>query len=165
MTIQELFLLVADREIPDLLPMPEGTHLNIGAGSKLIPNTIALDLPSWNANTDNLPYNNKTISGIHCYNFLEHIDDPIDMLKEFERVLIIGGVLNIGVPHYNSQGAFHDLTHKHFFSEDTWKTLFHNEYFDPSQGHKFKFKIGANFAIGIAERNLFLITQLIKEIR
>jgi hypothetical protein len=58
----------------------------------------------------------------------------------------------------------HDLTHKHAFCEDTWKITFDNPYYkqagSPEEGWLFEVRL--NIIIGIVERNLCLLTQLIR---
>jgi len=161
MKIQEFFRLGMDRELPTLLDFPEGVVLNVGAGNKHIPGAVSLDLPDWDANVQPLPYVSDSVAGIHAYNFLEHVERPIDVLAEFQRVLKVDGVLNVVVPHYRCQGAYHDITHQSWWSEDTWKTLFWNRYFKTSR-YEWRWRLHANFIIGLNENNLALCTQLVK---
>lgn len=167
MNFQDLFELAMDRPVPDLehycpdFPIPF-TSLNLGAGEKVIPGTAALDYPSWDADKDPIPWPNNSVDVIHAYHFLEHCSDPVAMLVECQRVLKPGGYMNICVPYYTSQMMAHDLDHKHPFCEDTWKILFKNPYYNKNK-IDWKFRIGFNLICGIVERNLCLLTQLIKE--
>ena len=153
--------LATARTLPEWFPEPEGTALNLGAGSKHIKGAIPLDLPDWNADIDPIPYKDGEVSAIYAIHFLEHIGNPVSMLRECQRVLKHGGVLNVVLPYYSSQIAIHDLDHKSFWCEDTWKHLFANDYYDKE--HKgWEFRIHTNFIFGLAERNMMLITQLIR---
>lgn len=167
-----MFELGMDRHIMEPLPMsewPVGRILNLGAGKKSIHGATPLDLPSWDADTDPIPYEDESIAGIHAYHFLEHLKNPVAMLAEMQRVLMPRGVVNICVPYYTSQMQAHDLTHKHVFCEDTWKNLFACPYYDryyvgdgDRRPMEWKFSICTNIIIGVVERNLALLTQLIK---
>ena len=161
MLIEELFWQGMDRNIPCLVDPPGGLALNVGAGNKVIEGAIPLDYPEWDADKDPLPFDNNEISTIHAYHFLEHIRDPVGMLLEFQRTLMVGGVINIVVPYYTSQMAAHDLDHKHVFCEETWRVMLGNPYYDK---HKieWKLKVGTNVIMGVVERNLALITQLVR---
>jgi putative multiple sugar transport system substrate-binding protein len=57
------------------------------------------------------------------------------------------------------------LDHRHAFCEETWRSTFNEDTFDipgaPKEG--WKFEIGLNIIIGIAERNLCLMTQLVRK--
>lgn len=161
MNFNSLFKHAMDRSIPEIRDFKPGTILNVGAGNKLIEGTIPLDYPTWDADKQPIPCMDEDISGIHAYHFLEHCQYPVQMLQEFQRVLIPGGIVNIVVPYYNAQIQAHDLDHKHFFCEDTWKILFKNPYYDKNRIH-WEFSVGFNVICGIAERNLVLLTQLIK---
>jgi hypothetical protein len=88
-TIQDLFRVGMNRILPDLHDGPEGPMLNLGPGTsawpnKIIPNSIGLDLPEWNAETDRIPFDDETVGTIHAYHFLEHLSDPIPVIKEAE---------------------------------------------------------------------------------
>lgn len=141
---------------------PAGLVLNLGAGAKLIRHSVALDLPKWDADLDPIPYGDETVTTIYALHFLEHVKDPIALLRECQRVLVPGGHLNVVVPHWNTQLAHSDLDHKTFWDEETWSRIFQNEYYD--KDHKdWAFRIGTNVLMGIDARNLLIITQLIKE--
>jgi SAM-dependent methyltransferase len=152
------------------IPPESGLRLNVGCGASRIIGTIPVDHHSnedpnvvvWDADTEDMPFTAGSVAEIHCHHFLEHCANPIEVLKEFQRVLCPGGVVNITVPHYSSQLAIEDLDHKHQFCEETWKTLFKNSYY--SKNHQgWQFTIGFNLIVGVAERNLCVLTQLIKE--
>jgi hypothetical protein len=165
MTIQDLFRVGMDREIPAVVDYNklDGIKLNLGAGNKVIPGTVGLDLPEWDGDTDPIPYPDGAVAVIHAYHFLEHLVNPVKMLTECQRVLRPWGVMNIVVPYYTSQMMAHDLTHKHAFCEETWKTTFRNPYYTQAGSpEKWKWEIRLNVIIGIVERNLCLMTQLIR---
>jgi predicted SAM-dependent methyltransferase len=161
-TVQQLFSLGMKREVNDLVFMPDGIQLNLGSGNHVIAGATSLDYPEWDADTMDIPFTADTVSGIHCYHFLEHCKEPVRVLQEMQRVLIPGGVVNIVVPYYTSQMMAHDLDHKHAFCEETWRNLFKNKFYDKNK-IEWKFKINFNMIIGVVERNLCLMTQLIKE--
>lgn len=151
-----------DRTIPQLQHFPEeGLILNIGAGKKHVAGSIPLDFPEWDADYQRIPYNDEVVAGIHCYHFLEHCARPVAVLLEFQRVLRVGGCANIVVPYYNSSMQAQDLDHKARYCETTWKTLFTNPYYDKNRVD-WKFAVGTNVIMGVVERNLCLVTQLIK---
>jgi ubiquinone/menaquinone biosynthesis C-methylase UbiE len=168
MDINEFFLLGMKREIPQLKdfsnPSRTGVCLNLGGGKQNITGYVNLDFPEWNADFDGLPFDDGTIKHIIAFHFLEHLSSArvIATLRECERVLMTGGTLNIVVPHRLSQMAYHDLDHKTFFCEETWRTLFSTPYYDKNREYEWKFEIGTNIIIGVVERNLALITQLVK---
>lgn len=158
----DLFEQGSDRDLPPFVGMrPAGTVLNLGAGNKQIQGTIPLDWPDWDAGNDLIPYEDESIDGILAYHFLEHLRDPRPVLRECSRVLAVGAPLNIVVPHYMGSIAFHDLDHKSFYTSDTWRNLLDQPYYKKDRDG-FKFKIGTNLIMGLNERNLMLVTQLIK---
>ena len=158
---QAFFYLGMERELPNIAVQHKGVALNLGAGSKVIPGARSLDLPDWDADRMDIPYNDDAVSTIYALHFLEHLRDPLRVLRECQRVLKPGGVLNIVVPYYNSSIAAMDLDHKHQFNEDTWKTLFHNRYYEKDK-LGWRFRVHFNLIAGIVERNLALFTQLVR---
>lgn len=167
MQIQELFELSMKRSIPELVETssPDGLVLNLGAGFSPIVGADNLDRPNWIAERDLLcVYEDESVDLIHAYHFFEHLEGEsvIALLRDCQRVLVKGGTLNIVVPYYRSSMQGQDLTHKSKFNETTWATLFANNYYNPSS-HNWALKAEFNIIIGIVERNLCLMTQLIKE--
>jgi SAM-dependent methyltransferase len=158
----EMLRIVTDREVIAWEPDRPGKTLNVGAGSKMILGAGVLDLPGWDAERDPIPFGDESIANIYAIHFLEHISNPVDMLREFQRVLEPGGHLNIGLPYYTSQSAHSDLDHRSFWAEETWKHTFDNKYYQ-KHGFEWRFQIGTNLIMGVVERNLMLVTQLIKE--
>lgn len=70
--------------------------------------------------------------------------------------------MTIVVPHRLGAIAFQDLDHKSFWTEESWKTLFTNPHYDKNRELPWKFDIKFNAIIGIVERNLALMTQLVR---
>lgn len=152
----------ADRDVCDIVPFDRDyPALNLGAGKKGIGGTIPLDWPKWDAEEDEIPWPNESIGGIVAYHFLEHLKDPRPVLRECSRVLIPGAPLNIVVPHYLGTIAFQDLDHKTYWTSETFRTLLDNPYYDKDHDG-FSFRLGANLIMGLSERNLMLVSQLIK---
>lgn len=161
----DLFGFGIDRIIPKWKPFPFGKVINVGAGNKHITGVESIGLPEWDADEDVLPFGYESIAGIHAYHFLEHVRYPLEVLQDFQRVLLPGGVINILVPYYTSQLQAQDLDHKSQFSENTWRVAFANKYYtrlDDRAG--WKFEVGANMIMGLIEKDLCLVTQLIKRI-
>lgn len=163
-SIEAFFKLAMKRDLGELITdTPQlGEYVNVGSGKQIIFWADSLDYPEWDADGDEpIPYPDKSLNGIIAFHFLEHCLDPIWVLREFERVLKPGGVVWICVPYYSSEMAHHDLDHKHFFTEETWKVLLSNEFY--SKHGEWSFKVQFNIIIGLVERNLCLLTQLVKE--
>jgi hypothetical protein len=175
MTLEQLFRLGMKRYILPLEdPLPgTGPILNLGAGRSELKwprawahRVVDLDRPAWDADIDGLGmYEDSSVAGIFAFHFLEHLVSPISFLRECERVLMPFAPMTIVVPYYSAALASQDLTHQHFFTEETWKTLFNNQYYDDVSVYNagpWRFSIGTNVIVGIVERNLSLFTQLIR---
>jgi SAM-dependent methyltransferase len=98
--------------------------INLGCGRTRIPGSIGVDrapIPGCvdvvhNLNETPYPFADDYADEIHFYHVLEHLDDPVAKLEEIHRILKPGGVLHMRVPHFSSNGAFTDITHKRPFS-------------------------------------------------
>lgn len=64
---------------------------------------------------DRLPFSNEVFDGIVLDNVLEHIENPLPLLAEINRVLKKNGTLIIGVP--GRKGYESDPDHKTFYDE------------------------------------------------
>lgn len=164
-TIQEWFLIARAREIPNLAPMRPGIHLNLGAGFRNIGDAIPLDREhGWDADQEPIPYRDESVSGIWAHAFLGYVADPVAVLAECQRVLAPGGVMNIVEPHGLSDLWAEDVRRKNRFTEETWKNLMANRYWDPQadRARRVNFAVRSCFILGVVWRNLSLFTQLIK---
>lgn len=149
----------------NIIPLRDdfGAQLELGGAENPVDNNVdGLDIrKGWDANEDpTIPYKDESYDVVHAYHFLEHLDTPVHVLQECQRILRSGGHMNIVVPYYNSQLQCSCFEHKSFFSEEVWEHLFEkncNKF-----GYKWEFQVGTNIIIGIVERNLCLMTQLIK---
>src|SRR5437762_3457306 len=66
------------------------------------------------------PFRDDSVEEVHLFNILEHLPDTIRVIEEIWRICRGGAILKIGVPYYNSPGAFDDPTHVRFFTENTF---------------------------------------------
>lgn len=101
--------------------------LNLGCGTDIKEGYVNLDvakLPGvnvvWDINKLPLPFKKEEFDEIYCKDVLEHVD-YIPLLKEIHRILRMGGIVKIRVPHFTSKNLYIDPTHKHGFSFDTFK--------------------------------------------
>lgn len=168
-TIQEWFEIARDRHIPPLLTIPNGdVVLNLGAGGRPIVGCHnELDLEHGVDLNAGLPmYDSESVDGIIAHACFGYIEDPIALLAECQRVLRPGGVMNIVEPHALSDLWAEDVRRRSRFTEETWKNLFENRYWDSQAGTgapRLDFlHVHACFIIGVVWRNLSLFTQLVK---
>lgn len=121
--------------------------INLGCGRTRIPGSTGVDqvlIPGFvdvvhNLNELPYPFEDNTADEIHFYHVIEHLDDPIKKLEEIHRILKPGGVLHLRCPHFSSNGAFTDITHKRPFS------VFSFDVFEKGSYHSFYTK--ARFSI------------------
>lgn len=159
-TLVDLFNFGMFRNYPDILESKKGIVLNLGPGNKHIDGAIPLEYPDWDAECDCIPLPDNSIDMIHCYHFLEHIKNVPFVISEIRRVLKPGGHVNIVVPYYSSSMQAQDLDHKSCFTENTFKVLFNNDYYQ--KGKVEPMEIATNFIMGDCEKNLCLVIQLRK---
>lgn len=169
--IQDFFLYGMDREVGELVEPPRGgIKINLGPGDrKTLPGVTGYGFISngmtevvWHA-PDPLPLEDGSVTEIHCYHFLEHLngEDAISVLKEIDRVLVDGGVAYIVTPYYSSSMQAHALDHKSAWNEGTWKWLFSQDFYSDFE-HRWSIQVQLCLIIGIVERNMCLMTQLVK---
>lgn len=118
------------------LPYCEGNGLDIGSsGNPIVPWAIQLDLPlagylkynperpetaiHWRGDARDLPFKDGTLDWLHASHVLEDFLDWRPILKEWDRVLKIGGFMMIAVPDHKrfrasvARGQGDNLGHKH----------------------------------------------------
>jgi ubiquinone/menaquinone biosynthesis C-methylase UbiE len=75
--------------------------------------------------TIGLPFPSEYFDHVLADNVLEHFrsEDSIALINEIDRVLVSAGTLLVIVPHFGSQGAVQDPTHKSFWAPRTFLYL------------------------------------------
>jgi Methyltransferase domain len=108
------------QEIPPML-------LNLGAGSFPEPGWVNVDavaLPGIDAvhdlDTFPWPWPDGQVQRIKAYDVFEHVDKPLEFMRECWRVLEPGGMLDIHSCYWRSKNAFTDPTHKRACTDETW---------------------------------------------
>lgn len=109
--------------------------LDIGCGKNKIKGAIGIDI-SPNSDADIIhdlnkfpyPIADSAFDEIYCLDVLEHLEDVMAVMHEVNRIGKIGAKVFIRVPHFSSYHAFTDLTHKHFFSSQSFKYFTDGEY-------------------------------------
>ena len=117
---------------PRLFRFLHGRVLDVGCGiGDLLnarPNTVGVDINAaavawcrargWDArpmDADHLPFQDAEFDGAVLDNVLEHVPDPVPLLREVHRVLRANGTLIIGVP--GPRGYERDPDHKVYYDE------------------------------------------------
>jgi len=120
--------------------------LHLGCGTNILKGYINLDIMklkgvdvTHNLNKIPYPFKNNTFDEIVANHVIEHLENILNVVQELSRISKNGAILKIRVPYYNSQGAFQDPTHTHFFAITSF------DYFTKESGYGFyspvKFKI------------------------
>ena len=116
--------------------------LDLGCGKSKVKGAIGLDnidLPSVDIIHDllNIPYpiENESYDIIYLRNVIEHfyLDDIEKIFNECFRILVLGGMLYVTVPHAFSVSAFTDPTHKQFFTFGSgyfWDKKYQKSYYN-----------------------------------
>lgn len=107
--------------------------LNLGCGIKKIDGFIGVDSISTpvvdvvhDLNVFPYPFEQGTVTEIVMDNVLEHLDDVIKVMEELHRLCAEGALIRINVPYFKSNSAYTDPTHKHFFTETSFKYFTEN---------------------------------------
>jgi len=162
--IRNWFGFAWNREIKKPLNPPNGFQVNLGAGYKEVDWAESLDLEhGFNADDEEdwILKCPASVAAFWANGFFEHVDDPVFVLRQCEKRLKRGGVINIVVPHGASFLQLEDMTHKTAFTEESWRNLFNNPYYEVHG--PWELRVHTCFIIGVAWRNLALFTQLVKK--
>lgn len=102
--------------------------INLGCGNKKIDGFVGVDKIKTEAtdlihdlNIFPYPFPQDCAEEIILDNVLEHLDDVILVMEEVYRLAAPGAIITINVPYFKSNSAFTDPTHKHFFTETSFK--------------------------------------------
>lgn len=62
-----------------------------------------------------IPLASGSVDMIFCRDFIEHMSDVTFIMSEIRRVLKVGGICEMVIPHFSCFQALTDPTHKHYF--------------------------------------------------
>ena len=94
-------------------PLEGYVNVDISANAPKVNHVFDLDRTPW-------PFESDSVDEIVMSQCLEHLEDHNLAMREIHRVLRIGGLAVISVPHFTWQMAYADPTHKHFFAYPTF---------------------------------------------
>ena len=110
--------------------------LNLGAGDNLISGATNVDCMAWSGidevvDLTVLPWkwSNNSVDKIYMIHTLEHFENPKAILSECHRILKVGGILEIIVPHSSSIPAVGCLGHYRTFSHGTLDAYLCREFY------------------------------------
>ena len=97
--------------------------LDIGCGNNKIAGAVGLDIDPatkadviWDLNRYPYPFDAGSFDEIYGKHIIEHVDDPIALVKEIYRVTKPGGVCFIETPHFSCYVCYSEPQHKRYFS-------------------------------------------------
>jgi SAM-dependent methyltransferase len=101
--------------------------LHLGAGEKYNEQCVNVDLvastkPDIVHNLDDYPWPlpDNHFQEVWAYDVLEHLDNLVRVMEEIHRVCENQAKITITVPHFSSANAFTDITHRHYFSVNSF---------------------------------------------
>lgn len=96
--------------------------VNLGCGNRKIKDYVNVDLfgsPDVKHNLDIAPYpfKDNSVDHIICMHCLEHLKEPELFFSEVKRILKVGGIIQITVPHRDGKLAYSTFGHRGFYHE------------------------------------------------
>lgn len=98
--------------------------LDLGCGLEKVEGAFGVDNVDlegvdliWDLNDVPYPFESGSIDKIILSDVIEHMDNPVEVIKECHRLLKEGGELYIKVVYFSHPYAWGDPQHKHAFSE------------------------------------------------
>jgi SAM-dependent methyltransferase len=120
--------------------------LHLGSGQKYMPGAVNVDLTEntkpdvvHDLNVRPWPFETSSFDEIHAFDVIEHLDNVLKTVEEIHRVGRPGATVYITVPHFSSDGAFTDPTHRQYFGAMTFDYM--------TDGHPNAFYTHARFRI------------------
>ena len=102
-------------------------RLNLGCGKDYLRNYFNIDnnpthRPDLLYDLNQIPYPLKSnqFDFVRMKMILEHLDKPIEVLKEVVRICKNNALIEVTVPHANSYANITDIQHKHSFTENSF---------------------------------------------
>ena len=72
------------------------------------------------------PFNNDEFDMVICNDVLEHLENVVAVIEEIHRISKPCAIVRIRIPHFTDSNAYSDVTHKHFFSSQSFDCFINN---------------------------------------
>lgn len=102
--------------------------LNFGAGDDYMEGYINIDIRDnvktdvkWDCNKFPYPFKDNTFSEVIMYAVLEHLEKPLDVLREIHRICKNGALIRLRNADKSNFSAFGDLEHHYYITELTFR--------------------------------------------
>jgi len=102
--------------------------LNFGCGEDIIEGFDNVDIQkspkitkSFDFDKFPYPFKDNTYDYVLSKQVIEHLIRPTKMLNELHRICKPNSIIDIETCYYNNKGAFNDMEHFHYFSDQTFK--------------------------------------------
>ncbi len=105
------------------------TRIDLGCGQRKQSGCFGIDKTAYDGvdlaldlRFAKLPFKDEQLEYVWTSHFLEHLsfEEVLFLFNEIYRVMAVGGTLEIVVPHGFSYSGMADLSHKTFWTEDTF---------------------------------------------
>lgn len=109
--------------------------VNLGCGNKKLIGFVNVDLfgepdIKHDLNCSPYPFRSNSVDFILCEHCLEHLKEPELFFREIHRILKIGGIAKIVVPHKDSGLAYSTFGHRGFYQENAIDNVCSNKRLD-----------------------------------
>ena len=88
------------------------------------------------------PFKDEEFDMIVCKDVLEHLNDVLKVIEEFNRILKSDGKMMIAVPHFTSYNMYSNVDHRRFFATSSF-----NGFSERQQSHNMKHITKSRFEI------------------
>lgn len=99
---------------------------NLGCGNDYLAGAVNVDFYAERADIKHdlacfpYPFDDDSFDRILAQNIIEHLDNPIEVMREIHRIGADGCLVDIRVPHFRSASLYEDITHVRGFA---WRTF------------------------------------------
>jgi len=108
-------------------------QIDLGCGKNKTEGSVGLDADT-NSDADiivnfeksSIPLKESSVDRVIAKHLLEHLEDPINFLKDIYRILKNNGEIVIEVPHFSSHIAY-GIGHRHHFTRKELVQIFRTE--------------------------------------
>lgn len=125
--------------------MTENKKLNLGCGTDIREGWVNSDkvmLDGVDIVCDiekEFPFESETFDYVLANDLLEHVTEWPESLREIHRILKVGGIVEIRVPHFTSPNNFIDPTHRRMFSAFSFDVFTKNTIFRGERPYYYNF--------------------------
>ena len=101
--------------------------IDLGCGGNIKEGFYGVDFETHNLNIFPYPWDSNSVDEVYMSHILEHLNNPVEVMREVYRIIKPNGLVTVKVPHVSGRCAWNNIEHNNVFNLDWCDSLVSGE--------------------------------------